>query len=282
MFRRFIWNHRIDYEVAERSTKRDVANVVIKTIANQSPPGRFLEKDETGHFILVSDNKRIFEKTCQALRGKKLKKPRLDKHFNEAPAGVRRNGPRKAKKLLTFTLALERKVKATSKTAKSNEPKRVAPKNKNKNKKTCTSPQEVMTIARDTRSRARSLSGVIPPEIQMEPLLEVEPLLYEQDHDSMQHDDIEIDIHIPDVIYPSVVLAIDDIGNDDLLELQLMRTRDLLDEPRNFDSNVSMLPPALTVFYSKVFAPSKRRENQESPPTVVSHSDIGSDQGSDV
>jgi len=108
----------------------------------------------------------------------------------------------------------------------------------------------------------------------MEPLL---PLLDDEDHDSMQHDASAIDIHIPDIIYPT-----DDIGNDDLLELQLMCTCDLLDEPRNFDSNVSMLPPALTVFYSKVFAPSKRRENQESPPTVVSHSDIGSDQGSDV
>jgi len=95
----------MDYEVAERSTKRDVAHVVIETIANQSPPGRFVKKDEAGHFILVSDNKRIFEKTCQALREKKLITPRFDKHFNEAPAGVGRNGPRKAKKLSTFTLA---------------------------------------------------------------------------------------------------------------------------------------------------------------------------------
>jgi len=315
MFRRFIWNHRMDYEVAERSTKRDVGHVVIKTIANQSPSGRFLEKNAAGHFILVSDKKRILEKTCQALREKKLKHPPLDTtSLNETPAGVRRNSPRKAKKQSNFQVAVKRMTQATCKTAKSNRAKRAAL--KKKKKKTSVSPPDITTITRVpsqrvtaasdrneairvpnlvgnqmvTRSRARSLSGIInPPEISMAPLLQAEPPFDEQqdhDHNAMLHNDIAIDIPVPDIIYPNAFLAINDINNnnnnDDLFELQLLRTRDLLDEPYDFDANVCMLPPGLTVFYSHIYHdPSNHRRGDHhgassSPPSVVSHSDLDS------
>jgi len=52
------------WSIAQNKTL--LAHIAIKMIPNKCPPCRFLEKNAAGHFILVSDQKHIYNKICQA------------------------------------------------------------------------------------------------------------------------------------------------------------------------------------------------------------------------
>ena len=73
-FRNIVWGYRDAYERAHRDAKRCIAIRVMRAISALDPPGQFVERYETGKakFVAVSEE-RALEKTCQALREKKIK-----------------------------------------------------------------------------------------------------------------------------------------------------------------------------------------------------------------
>lgn len=75
-FRRLVWSYRGMYEEASRDDKRCVALQVIGDLSSLDPPGRFVEfsTKHEGKFELVTESRAI-EKTCQALREKKINPP---------------------------------------------------------------------------------------------------------------------------------------------------------------------------------------------------------------
>jgi hypothetical protein len=56
------------YNAAERSEKSKISKMIVSYIRNQTPPGRFLEKDPETHQWNDMDDKRAIEKTSQAIR----------------------------------------------------------------------------------------------------------------------------------------------------------------------------------------------------------------------
>jgi hypothetical protein len=73
-FRKLVWSQKDAYASAYRNEKGVVAVRVMRLVAQQDPPGRFVERIGPNHFFEVDESKAL-EKTCQALREKKNKRP---------------------------------------------------------------------------------------------------------------------------------------------------------------------------------------------------------------
>jgi hypothetical protein len=73
-FRKIIWRFRESYKKAERNGKHSVAREVIEAVRELNPPGRFIERLDEEAYVIVSEQ-RALEKTCQALRERKMRKP---------------------------------------------------------------------------------------------------------------------------------------------------------------------------------------------------------------
>jgi hypothetical protein len=73
-FRRIVWARRPHYEKSIRNEKRKVAALVVQEVQALDPPGRFVVAFKRGHVVVSAT--RALEKTCQALREKKISMPR--------------------------------------------------------------------------------------------------------------------------------------------------------------------------------------------------------------
>ena len=79
LFRDICIRYQQAYHDAFRTKKMDVARKVIHEITSKDPPGRFLEKNNSGDWVLMPP-KRVLDKTSQALRDRpSIDSPRSSK-----------------------------------------------------------------------------------------------------------------------------------------------------------------------------------------------------------
>jgi len=72
-FRACVETQRPDYDASQKCDKPIFANIIITTINNLVPPGRFLTQDKDTQAWIVVDDKIAYRKTRQALREKSSK-----------------------------------------------------------------------------------------------------------------------------------------------------------------------------------------------------------------
>ena len=138
-FRRIVWEFRDTYEKAYRNAKKEVAVEVIEDIASLDPPGRFVCRLDNDTFVEVP-YERALEKTCQALREKKLQPPPASDDEEDEKPSSRRSVKNKSTK----------KAPVSSK-RKSNSKKPPKPSKKK--------PSETKGQAKPKKSKKRSLEG---------------------------------------------------------------------------------------------------------------------------
>lgn len=84
-FRELVERTKLLYMACPNLHKRYVSLSIVKSIASQNPPGRFLLKDkESGKWSAFSEEEAV-SKTCQALREKEIKQRPQTTHPNIEP-----------------------------------------------------------------------------------------------------------------------------------------------------------------------------------------------------